>query len=158
MDVAEKIGWPDEWEPSNLFFVDVVDGVSCHDAAFSHYNFANVTVIMRMLADLLMHTDNILAEDITILAPYKAQVIRLERMIQGAVEISSEWGLLLQGVTVSTIDNYQGRDNEIIFLDLVIAGGIDRKAGFMSDKHRLNVALSRAKDVLIVVGSKAKLK
>ena len=117
--------WPDEWGPSNLFFVDVVDGVSRHDAAFSHYNFANVTVIMRMLVDLLMHMDNILVEDITILAPYKAQVIRLERMIQGAVEISSEWGLLLQGVTVSTIDNYQGRDNEIVFLDLVIAGGID---------------------------------
>ena len=81
MDVAEQMGWPDEWGPSNLFFVDVVDGVSRRDAAFSHYNFANITVIMRMLADLLMHTDNILAEDITILAPYKAQVIRLERRI-----------------------------------------------------------------------------
>ena len=158
MDVAEQMEWPDVWGPSNMFFVDVVDGISRRDAAFSRYNFANVTVIMRMLADLLTHTDNILAQDVTILTPYKAQVIRLERMIQGAMEISPEWGPLLQGVTVSTIDNYQGRDNEIVFLDLVLAGGNERKAGFMSDKHRLNVALSRAKDVLIVVGNKAKLK
>ena len=158
MDVAEQMEWPDAWGLSNMFFVDVVDGISHRDATFSRYNFANVTVIMRMLADLLTHTDNILAQDVTILTPYKAQVIRLERMIQGAMEISPEWGPLLQGVTVSTIDNYQGRDNEIVFLDLVLAGGNERKAGFMSDKHRLNVALSRAKDVLIVVGNKAKLK
>lgn len=66
-------------------------------------------------------------------------------------------------VKVDTIDSYQGKENLIVLLSLVRnnADGIrDRgaptiKPGFMAKKNRINVALSRAMDRLVIVGAKA---
>jgi hypothetical protein len=56
--------------------------------------------------------------------------------------------------TVKTINGSQGLQNLIVFLSLVPANRNNPAAiGFLSSKHRLNVALTRAKDVLVVVGN-----
>ena len=57
------------------------------------------------------------------------------------------------GLEVSTIDKYQGRDKEAIVLSLVRSNAIGRTGKLLEDHRRVNVALSRAKRKLIIVGS-----
>jgi hypothetical protein len=61
------------------------------------------------------------------------------------------------GVRVATIDNFQGEEAQIIVLSLVRCNpqGI---IGFLSDPGRVNVALSRARDAMVVIGSAATLR
>lgn len=56
----------------------------------------------------------------------------------------------VDGITAATVDKYQGAEKDIIILSTVRS----EKLGFIEDRRRLNVALSRAKNLLIVVGKK----
>ena len=64
------------------------------------------------------------------------------------------------GVNVDTVDGYQGREREIIFFSSVRAHtkGQKAKIGFLSDVRRMNVALTRPRSSLIVVGNSRALK
>ena len=53
------------------------------------------------------------------------------------------------GIEVNTVDAYQGREKEIIIVSTVRTQGI----GFLSDYRRMNVAITRAKSFLFVVGN-----
>jgi superfamily I DNA and/or RNA helicase len=55
-------------------------------------------------------------------------------------------------VLVTVVDNYQGEENKIILLSLV-RSNVDQKIGFLSLENRVNVALSRAKHGLYIVGN-----
>ena len=57
------------------------------------------------------------------------------------------------GLEISTIDRYQGRDKEAIVLSLVRSNRSGRVGRLLEDYRRLNVALSRAKSKLIILGS-----
>ena len=56
----------------------------------------------------------------------------------------------MKNVKIGTIDSFQGQEKDIIILSLVRANS--RDIGFMKDERRINVALTRSKHVLIVVG------
>jgi AAA domain len=58
----------------------------------------------------------------------------------------------LKGIVCSTVDNYQGEENEIVIVSLVRSNARG-KLGFIEDKNRINVALSRAKIGLYVLGN-----
>ncbi|MHA1304681.1 MAG: DEAD/DEAH box helicase, partial [Candidatus Heimdallarchaeaceae archaeon] len=75
-------------------------------------------------------------EQMGIIAPYRGQVGEIRRYVPG--------------VTVDTVDRFQGSDKEIIILSLTETGTKGYK-GF-SDERRLNVAITRAKKKLVVVG------
>lgn len=55
-------------------------------------------------------------------------------------------------VRISTIDNFQGEENDIILLSLVRSNQ-DNRAGFVNDNNRACVALSRARKGLYVIGN-----
>jgi superfamily I DNA and/or RNA helicase len=54
---------------------------------------------------------------------------------------------------MSTIDRYQGRDKSVILISLVRSNEKGRVGRLLSDFRRINVALSRAKTKLIIIGS-----
>ena len=81
-------------------------------------------------------------QDIAIITPYTAQVRLLrEQMKNEAVEIGS-------------IDGFQGREKEAVILSLVRSNP-DNEIGFLRDTRRMNVALTRARRKLIVIGDSA---
>ena len=76
---------------------------------------------------------------IAVITPYAAQV-RLIRDMRGR-----------EGVEVATVDGFQGRENEAVVISLVRSNR-DREIGFLRDFRRMNVALTRARRKLIVIG------
>jgi ATP-dependent RNA/DNA helicase IGHMBP2 len=82
--------------------------------------------------------------DIAIIAPYAAQVRWLrQRCLYKAVEIDS-------------VDGFQGREKEVILICLVRSNP-SGEIGFLGDTRRMNVALTRAKRKLLVIGDSATL-
>ncbi|RLM34116.1 AAA domain-containing protein [Haloarcula sp. Atlit-120R] len=76
------------------------------------------------------------ADDIGVIAPYRAQV----------AEISKR----LPDVTVDTVDRFQGSSKEVIIISFVATGALDSPV--FEDYRRINVALTRAKKALVLVG------
>jgi len=87
------------------------------------------------------------ARDVAVITPYDAQVRRLRDRL--ATRLS-------EGLEIGTVDGFQGREKEAILLDLVRSndGG---DLGFLNDVRRMNVAITRARRLLIVVGDSATL-
>jgi uncharacterized protein len=88
-------------------------------------------------------TRNLSAEDILIVAPYNLQVHLLERRIRGA--------------RVGTVDRFQGQQAPVVILSMCASTGDSSPRGipFLFSRNRLNVALSRAETLAIVVANPA---
>lgn len=62
------------------------------------------------------------------------------------------------GLEISTIDRFQGRDKDVVIMSFVRSNSKGRVGRLLEDYRRLNVAVTRAKSKLILVGSFATLK
>ncbi len=78
-------------------------------------------------------------EDLAVISPYDDQVDLLNRMIDG------------EDLEIKTVDGFQGREKEVVIISLTRSND-SGQIGFLKDVRRLNVALTRAKRKLIVVG------
>ena len=83
-------------------------------------------------------------QDIAVIAPYAAQVRWLRDQ--------SPW----ENLEIDTVDGFQGREKEVVVIGTV-RSNTDHDIGFLADERRMNVALTRAKRRLIVVGDSATL-
>jgi len=83
-----------------------------------------------------------------VIAGYASQISTLETVV--ATNDQNIWKNL--HIVVHTVDAFQGRECDIIIYDLVRSNK-KKKLGFTSDYRRLNVALSRAQQLLIIVGN-----
>jgi superfamily I DNA and/or RNA helicase len=84
------------------------------------------------------------AEDIAVIAPYAAQVRRLREL------------LAVSGLEIDSVDGFQGREKEAVVLSLVRSNQ-EGEIGFLADVRRMNVALTRARRKLLVIGDSATL-
>ncbi|HEY3496724.1 MAG TPA: TM0106 family RecB-like putative nuclease, partial [Polyangiaceae bacterium] len=82
--------------------------------------------------------------DVLVVAPYNAQVSALDRALP-------------EGVRVGTVDKFQGKEAPVVVFSLATSTGAEAPRGleFLYSKNRLNVALSRAKALAVVVASPA---
>lgn len=80
-------------------------------------------------------------QDVAVIATYAAQASALKEQL-GA--------LLDAGLEVGTVDGFQGREKEVVLVDLVRSNA-EGKLGFLRDTRRINVALTRAKRQIVVV-------
>lgn len=92
------------------------------------------------------------ASEIAVLSPFRAQAANVRRHIRKNENISEENRNLL---AIDTIDKMQGQEREVIIFSLA-AGNIDymtEMADFLYNPNKLNVAFSRAKSKLIIIGN-----
>ncbi|KAG5627158.1 hypothetical protein H5410_012376 [Solanum commersonii] len=103
-------------------------------------NPVEANIIAEIVCRLLSR--GILEEDIGIITPYNSQADLIRQAVSTSVEIH-------------TIDKYQGRDKDCILLSFVRSSENPRNyiSSLLGDWHRINVALTRAKKKLIMVGS-----
>lgn len=89
----------------------------------------------------------IAAPDIGVITPYQAQV----RLLRDALT-----DVLEQGLEISSVDGFQGREKLVIVVDLVRSND-EGQLGFLQDIRRMNVAITRAKRWMMVIGDGALL-
>ena len=88
--------------------------------------------------------------DILVVTPYNAQV----RRIRGVLDDRG-----LHGVRVGTVDKFQGQEAPVVFFSMASSRGdeLSRGVGFLFDRHRINVAISRAQALAVLVCAPALL-
>ncbi|MDX1908958.1 MAG: AAA domain-containing protein [Bacteroidia bacterium] len=89
---------------------------------------------------------------IGIISPYKDQVRVLKTLVAASPMLSGYSHL----ITINTVDGFQGQERDIIYISLVRS---NRKngIGFLADTRRMNVAMTRARKKLVIVGDSATL-
>jgi len=110
----------------------------------SYENIFEAKIISRIVKALVEGGLDI--DDIGVITPYLAQVKRIEK-------ICGEEGIACE---VKSVDGFQGREKEVIIISFV-RSNTDSSIGFLKDKRRLNVAMTRAKKKLIMIGDKTTL-
>lgn len=90
--------------------------------------------------------------DFGIISPYKSQVQLLRRLVKQDKELRP----LLPYITVNTVDGFQGQERDVILISMV-RGNDEGRIGFLGDLRRMNVAITRARMKLIILGDTSTL-
>ena len=90
--------------------------------------------------------------DVGIISPYKAQVQYLRQLMKR----DSFFKPYRQLITVNTVDGFQGQERDVILISLVRANE-EGQIGFLNDLRRMNVAITRARMKLIILGDASTL-
>jgi ATP-dependent RNA/DNA helicase IGHMBP2 len=89
---------------------------------------------------------------VAVISPYKEQIRILKEHLPDFPLL-----LLHQGkITVNTIDSFQGQERDIVYISMVRSNP-DGEIGFLSDIRRMNVAMTRARKKLVVIGDSSTL-
>ncbi len=86
--------------------------------------------------------------DVGLISPYKAQVQYLRSLLRRDPFFKP----FLSAITVNTVDGFQGQERDVILISLVRANA-DGQIGFLGDLRRMNVAITRARMKLIILGN-----
>lgn len=118
---------------------------------FGRINKAEANLLLEELINYILRIgrERILEEriDFGIISPYKAQVQYLRSKIKADAALRPFRSLL----TVNTVDGFQGQERDVIFISLVRANE-DGNIGFLNDLRRMNVAITRARMKLVILG------
>lgn len=114
----------------------------------SYRNTCEAKIIFEQLLEIDDELGELkLKKETAIIAGYRGQRDRLTRLYE------SEYKARFHNMTVeiNTVDAFQGRETDIVFYS-VVRSNEDGNLGFLKDVRRLNVAFSRARELLVVVG------
>lgn len=90
--------------------------------------------------------------DVGLISPYKAQVQYLRQLVRKDTFFKPYRSL----ITINTVDGFQGQERDVILISLVRANE-DGQIGFLNDLRRMNVAITRARMKLIILGDASTL-
>ncbi|XP_039406841.1 protein ZGRF1 isoform X2 [Corvus cornix cornix] len=132
-----------EWLPTLCFYS--VHGMEQIERDNSFYNMAEAHFTVKLIQSLI--ASGIEGAAIGVITLYKSQMYKIQNLLSGVHSEAFE----VKPVQVSTVDAFQGAEREIIVLSCVRT----RHFGFIDSEKRMNVALTRAKRHLLIVGSLA---
>ncbi len=119
----------------------------------STYNIEEAHFVLRRLDQLITDGgEEIKKLSIGIIAPYKAQTECLRKAI-----LTYGWYKELEkNISINSVDAFQGQERDIMLISLVRSNA-DGEIGFLSNVRRMNVAMTRARHLLMMVGDSATL-
>lgn len=128
-----------------LLFLDTA-GAECGEErdpdGASRHNPGEADIVARKTRELV--ADGLAPEDIAVVTPYSAQARSLRERLAD----------LIPGLEVDSVDAFQGREKEAVVISLTRSNP-EGEIGFLGDVRRMNVALTRARRRLVVVGDSA---
>jgi ATP-dependent RNA/DNA helicase IGHMBP2 len=133
-------------EKSMVFFDTVGCGFTekIHSENQSRFNPEEYYLIREHLY-MLLEVFPFEKPSIGIISPYREQVVFIQDLVQEDANLQGH------NISVNTIDGFQGQERDIIYISLVRSNE-KSEIGFLSDYRRMNVALTRAKLKLVVIG------
>lgn len=127
------------------------DDMSRNEGESSRQSDTEVSIVLASVRLLLW--GGVDAKDISVLSPFRAQVVLIRKHLLN--QASKHENKLLE-VEVFTVDQYQGKDNKCIILSFV-RNSLNSVGPLLKDWRRINVALTRAKQKLILIGAEKTL-
>lgn len=144
-------------EEQPLAFVDTAGcGFEEKSEGTSTVNPEEAAFLFKHLTQLVTQLSNTYQENnfpsIAVISPYKQQVQLLKEQLLHSPDLQ-RFG---DKITVNTIDSFQGQERDIVYISMTRSNP-DNKIGFLSDTRRMNVAMTRARKKLVIVGDSATL-
>lgn len=142
-------------DDSPLIFIDTAGAgyeETIENSAISNREEA-LFVYRHLLDTVASLSEKYTAQDfpsIGVIAPYRQQSILLKEIIAADAYLDA----IRPAIHVHTIDSFQGQEKDIIYISLTRSNS-NQQIGFLSDIRRMNVAMTRAKKKLIVIGDSA---
>jgi len=159
-----------------LVFYNVKGIINKDDSSLTNMKEANE--VLNIIKNLLNAKPSLsINTSISVISPYRAQVFLIRKKLkllhkdnldrfskyqkeiqenQEAIQLTDEGKELLkkinilENINVNTVDSFQGQESDIVILSCVRSG--TRSLGFLTDKRRLNVSITRARFSLIIFG------
>jgi superfamily I DNA and/or RNA helicase len=149
--VASHLLYSDENAP-----VEFIDTAGCsfdeqmNPESQSLYNPGEWQILQKHLELLILSFPSEFIPIIGIISPYREQVTYMDEQISRDDLLKKHAALL----TVDTIDSFQGQERDMIYISLVRSNE-NGEIGFLSDYRRMNVAMTRARKKLVIIGDSA---
>ena len=151
---------PMTWVDTSQFVFPEESGISFKEEfvgeSFGRINKAEAELTMMALQHYFekIGKERILQEriDVGVISPYRAQVQYLRRQLKNREFFKPFRDL----ISVNTVDGFQGQERDIILISLVRAND-EGQIGFLRDLRRMNVAITRARMKLIILGDASTL-
>ncbi|KAF9451324.1 P-loop containing nucleoside triphosphate hydrolase protein [Macrolepiota fuliginosa MF-IS2] len=150
-----KMSWsglPDNRLPVRIIGCESEE--ECIDEKSTWYNLGEIEVVMRTVRSLMKEANAcdppLKARNIGIISPFRAQVWKMREMLR-------EEGL--RDVDVGTVEDWQGRENRVIIVSCVrynsrfLEDDFQKGLGLFQEPKRMNVAITRAKELLVIIGN-----
>ena len=136
------------------------EGMDCNEEfvgeSFGRINKAEALLSIEELKKYItkIGKERLLEEriDFGLISPYKAQVQYLRQLVKKDAFFKPFRSL----ITINTVDGFQGQERDVILISLVRANE-DGQIGFLNDLRRMNVAITRARMKLIILGDASTL-
>ncbi len=130
--------------------VEFIDTAGCsldeerNDNSMSIFNKGEIDLLIKHLQ---MNEESYSGKRIGIISPYKEQVISLNETLST---------LQIEDLSCNTIDAFQGQECDVIYISMVRSNE-SGEIGFLADLRRMNVAMTRARYKLVIIGNSATL-
>jgi predicted DNA helicase len=89
---------------------------------------------------------------IAVISPYKEQIRILNQLLQDSPKLM----VFADKIAVNTIDSFQGQERDVVYISLT-RSNTEGEIGFLSDIRRMNVAMTRARKKLVIIGDSSTL-
>jgi len=146
--IDKKMDWkyPDGYQP--ITFFNCNQGIEERDHLGSHRNEIEAKRVVDIILKVNQNTNSNVR--VKVITYYAAQV----RLIRDKLKEAGYQHAMAKNLVI-TVDAFQGSEADVVILSFVRT---QKSVGFLSDSRRLNVSLTRAKDLLVLVGNHDKLK
>ncbi|MEM6395760.1 MAG: AAA domain-containing protein [Bacteroidota bacterium] len=115
----------------------------------SRYNENELQLVIEHLIEMIGSTPpEFSLPSIALISPYREQVVRARELFE------TEERFAELDLTIDTIDGFQGQERDLVYLSLVRSND-KGEIGFLKDYRRINVAMTRARKQLVIVGDSA---
>ncbi|MCX7999776.1 MAG: AAA domain-containing protein, partial [Leptospiraceae bacterium] len=132
-------------EEKGFIFIDTAGSDNNETWDIESQSYTNETEIEILYKIFETELENIKSASIGILSPYSAQVEKLKQRFSQYLTLNN------LNLEINTIDSFQGSERDVVFLSLVRSN--ERKEiGFLNEFRRMNVAMTRAKEELVIIG------
>ncbi|MFK7900784.1 MAG: AAA domain-containing protein [Cyclobacteriaceae bacterium] len=142
--------------PNDELPIEFIDTAGCGfneqspEESRSLFNPEEYDLVKKHLTALCEGIENFNDFSVGIISPYKEQVLSMKEDLEQSDLLSS------MNLTIQTIDGFQGQERDVMYISMVRSNNTG-EIGFLTDYRRMNVAMTRAKKKLIIVGDSATL-
>lgn len=137
--------------PSPVVFIDTAGTgfeEQFNEKSQSRYNPEEFQLLCEHLLQLLSAHEGKDLPSIALISPYKEQVMHMQDTVADDAKLR-EFAL-----DINTIDGFQGQERDVVYISLVRSNP-KCEIGFLNDYRRMNVAMTRARKLLVIVGDSA---